>query len=61
MCECGEKGAVVHCWGIGNQYNNYGKQYGGPLKCKSRTTIGEGNGNPLQYCHLENPMDGGAW
>ena len=22
---------------------------------------GEGNGNPLQYCHLENPMDRGAW
>ena len=22
---------------------------------------GEGNGNPLQYCCLENPMDGGAW
>ena len=21
---------------------------------------GEGNGNPLQYCCLENPMDGGA-
>ena len=29
-----------------------------------RTTInknGEGNGNPLQYSSLENPMDGGAW
>ena len=22
---------------------------------------GEGNGNPLQYSSLENPMDGGAW
>ena len=22
---------------------------------------GEGNGNPLQYFHLENPMDGEAW
>ena len=22
---------------------------------------GEGNGNPLQYFFLENPMDGGAW
>ena len=21
----------------------------------------EGNGNPLQYCYLENPMDRGAW
>ena len=22
---------------------------------------GEGNGNPLQYSYLENPMDGEAW
>ena len=22
---------------------------------------GGGNGNPLQYSHLENPMDRGAW
>ena len=22
---------------------------------------GEGNGNPLQYSWLENPMEGGAW
>ena len=22
---------------------------------------GEGNGNPLHYSCLENPMDGGAW
>ena len=25
------------------------------------TVIGEGNGTPLQYSCLENPMDGGAW
>ena len=24
-------------------------------------TSGEGNGTPLQYSCLENPMDGGAW
>ena len=23
--------------------------------------VGEGNGNPLQYSCLANPMDGGAW
>ena len=32
---------------------------------KSMTNLdsifGEGNGNPLQYSCLENPMDGGAW
>ena len=27
----------------------------------SRIFSGEGNGNPLQYSFLENPMDGGAW
>ena len=26
-----------------------------------RTQNGEGNGNPLQYPCLENPMDAGAW
>ena len=26
-----------------------------------RRGTGEGNGTPLQYCCLENPMDGGAW
>ena len=28
---------------------------------ESERTPGEGNGNPLQYSCLENPMDGGAW
>ena len=27
----------------------------------SRRSSGEGNGNPLQYSCLENPMDGRAW
>ena len=35
------------------------------LKCKFEDNyepaIGEGNGTPLQYSCLENPMDGGAW
>jgi len=30
------------------------------LQCSS-FSIGEGNGTPLQYSCLENPMDGGAW
>ena len=29
----------------------------GKISC----TNGEGNGTPLQYSCLENPMDGGAW
>ena len=27
----------------------------------NNSTLGEGNGNPLQYSCLTNPMDGGAW
>ena len=27
---------------------------------RNKVVIGEGNGNPLQYSCLENPMDGGA-
>ena len=27
----------------------------------SERSLGEGNGNPLQYSCLENPMDTGAW
>ena len=29
--------------------------------CILSTYFGEGNGNPIQYFCLENPMDGGAW
>ena len=28
---------------------------------RSGRSPGEGNGNPLQYSCLENPMDGAAW
>ena len=28
---------------------------------RSGSSPGEGNGNPLQYSCLENPMDGRAW
>ena len=30
-------------------------------KWQTRANFGEGNGTPLQYSCLENPMDGGAW
>ena len=30
-------------------------------KASACSAGGEGNGNPLQYSCLENPMDGGAW
>ena len=28
---------------------------------KSGTSPGEGNGNPLKYSYLENPVNRGAW
>ena len=31
------------------------------LFCSTHQMIGEGDGTPLQYSCLENPMDGGAW
>ena len=31
------------------------------LAVSSTFSLREGNGNPLQYSCLENPMDGGAW
>ena len=38
-------------------HSNYA-DFMGPL---TPCTTGEGNGIPLQYSCLENPMDGGAW
>ena len=35
--------------------------YGGLELLGHIVTLGEGNGNPLQYSCLENPMGGGAW
>ena len=32
-----------------------------PTKVRLVKAMGEGNGTPLQYSYLENPMDGGAW
>ena len=33
----------------------------GTIALISHASNGEGNGNPLWYSCLENPMDGGAW
>ena len=42
------------------QYDNLGS-YFYDIFGASRVILGEGNGTPLQYSCLENPMDGGAW
>ena len=33
----------------------------GSISMNKASGGGEGNGTPLQYSCLENPMDGGAW
>ena len=33
----------------------------GDCRHEIKTPLGEGNGTPLQYSCLENPMDGGVW
>ena len=45
LAECRSKAPPPTCW---------------PSSCFS-TISREGNGTPLQYSCLENPMDGGAW
>ena len=37
------------------------KGFGVVDKAEVDVFLGEGNGNPLQYSCLENPMDGGTW
>ena len=37
------------------------KLQGKPVYSSLTNSFGEGNGTPLQYSCLENPMDGGAW
>ena len=49
----------IHC---GSDGKESGCNAGDPgLISGSRRSPGEGNGNPLQYSCLENPMDRGAW
>ena len=42
--------APITCWSVELQ-----------VKAKLLSHSGEGNGTPLQYSCLENPVDGGAW
>ena len=44
-----------------SQNSNEGVQKERNSKQHSSCGFGEGNGTPLQYSCLENPMDGGAW
>ena len=46
--------------GSGSKASAYNAGDLGPIPGWGRSP-GEGNGNPLQYFCLENPMDGGTW
>ena len=46
---------------VKNLLANSGDTRGVGLIPESGRSPGEGNGNPLQYSCLENPMDRGAW
>ena len=53
---------------MSTKLTNYTKIQGNLAHSKDKNKLtetlhedGEGNGNPLQYSCLENPMDGGAW
>ena len=53
--------AYTLSWDLGNPPRWLMKTYSVPLGLWSpREKIGEGNGNPLRYSCLGNPMDGGA-
>ena len=56
MCAC------VNSFPSGSEVKNLLCDAGDPgLIPGSGRSLGEGNGNPLQYSCLENPMDRGAW
>ena len=54
----------THIWGFPGSSDSKESAYNagdpGSIPGLGRSS-GEGNGNPLQYFCLENPMDGGVW
>ena len=53
-CLVWHRSASLQPWGLWVNCSFFPLDYGSHY-------LGEGNGNPLQYSCLENPMDGGAW
>ena len=51
---------MYHCFGSDGKVSVYNVGDLGSSPGLGRSP-GEGNGNSLQYCCLENPMDRGAW
>ena len=60
---CGEKETLLHCCGASGEEppaSAGDTRDMGSIPGSGRSP-GGGNGNPLQYSCLENPMDRGAW
>ena len=55
-----KKGLCINLEGWAGKGDGREVQKGGDI-CISMVIHREGNGTPLQYSCLENPMDGGAW
>ena len=53
-------GNIVHNWWLSGKESACNAADSGSIPGSGRSP-GEGNGNPLQYSCLENPMDRGAW
>ena len=59
LVRCGETGTLIHLVSD-SKASVYNVGDPGSIPGLGRSA-GEGNGNPLQYHCLENPMDRGAW
>ena len=59
-----ENSSLIYCWdfpgGLDGKVSAYNVGNPGSIPESGRSP-GEGNGNPLRYSCLENPMDEGAW
>ena len=56
----GDSGAIAGLGGLDSKVSVYNAGDPGSIPGLGRSP-GEGNGNPLQYYCLENPMDRGVW
>ena len=62
----GSKPGLLHCWQILYQSGKELTYNAGDIRDAGSTSgagrsFGKGNGNPLKYSCLDNPMDEGAW
>ena len=59
--ECGRENSCQVSMKLKKTLAPWKESYDNSRQCIKKQRHGEGNGTPLQYFCLENPMDGGAW